>query len=142
MPEQRRVVVTGLGAVTPVGNSAPATWTSLIAGCSGIAPITKRSGKSCWVHWRWACPKFVRQSFHEYAAQSIRWSGWARAFYDLQRQRGKGHHAAVRSLAYRWIRIIYRCWQQRTPYCEATYCEALVRRKSPLAQILLAQTAE
>src|SRR5260370_39598903 len=38
---------------------------------SGIAPVTKRSGKSCWVHWRWACPKFMRQSFQEYAAQSI-----------------------------------------------------------------------
>jgi len=109
---------------------------------SGIAPVTKRSGKSCWVQWRWACPKFVRQSFHEYAAQSIRWSGWARAFYDQQRQRGKGHHAAVRSLAYKWIRIIYRCWQQRTPYCEETYCEALARRNSPLAKMLSAQTAE
>ncbi len=34
---------------------------------SGIAPVMERSGKSCWVHRRWACPKFVRQSFHEFA---------------------------------------------------------------------------
>src|SRR5437660_12730129 len=40
MPEQRRVVVTGLGAVTPVGNSVPQTWTNLLAGCSGIDQIT------------------------------------------------------------------------------------------------------
>ncbi|MGI9149550.1 MAG: beta-ketoacyl-ACP synthase II [Chloroflexota bacterium] len=40
MPEQRRVVVTGLGAITPVGNSVPKTWDNLLAGCSGIAPIT------------------------------------------------------------------------------------------------------
>src|SRR5437660_7445591 len=40
MPEQRRVVVTGLGAVTPVGNSVPQTWTNLLAGCSGIGEIT------------------------------------------------------------------------------------------------------
>ena len=103
---------------------------------SGIAPIMERSGKSWWVHRRWACPKFVRQSFHEFAGQSIRWSAWARAFYDQQRQRGNGHHAAVRSLAYRWIRIIYRCWQTRVPYCEETYCRALVRRQSPLARVL------
>ena len=30
---------------------------------SGIAPVTARSGKSCWVHWRWACPKFLRPKF-------------------------------------------------------------------------------
>ncbi|HLZ30855.1 MAG TPA: beta-ketoacyl-ACP synthase II [Chloroflexota bacterium] len=40
MPEPRRVVVTGLGAVTPVGNTVPLAWASLLAGCSGIAPIT------------------------------------------------------------------------------------------------------
>jgi len=105
---------------------------------SGIAPVMERSGKTCWVHRRWACPKFVRQSFHEFAGQSIRWSTWARAFYDQQRQRGHGHHAAVRSLAYRWIRIIYRCWQMRVPYCEQTYCRALQRRQSPLARVLAA----
>jgi 3-oxoacyl-[acyl-carrier-protein] synthase II len=36
----RRVVVTGMGAVSPVGNSAPESWGSLRAGRSGIAPIT------------------------------------------------------------------------------------------------------
>ncbi|MBQ6723717.1 MAG: beta-ketoacyl-ACP synthase II [Paludibacteraceae bacterium] len=36
----KRVVITGLGAVTPVGNSAPETWQSLINGVNGIAPIT------------------------------------------------------------------------------------------------------
>ena len=38
---------------------------------SGIAPVTERSGKSEWVHVRWACPRFVRQTFHEWAAHSI-----------------------------------------------------------------------
>ena len=36
----RRVVITGLGALTPVGNSAPETWEALVNGKSGIAPIT------------------------------------------------------------------------------------------------------
>src|SRR5262245_495996 len=40
MPETRRVVVTGLGAVTPVGNTAPETWSNLLDGCSGIDTIT------------------------------------------------------------------------------------------------------
>ncbi len=37
----RRVVITGLGAVTPVGNTAEATWQSLVSGQSGIAGITR-----------------------------------------------------------------------------------------------------
>ena len=99
---------------------------------SGIAPVTERSGKSKWVHRRFACPKFVRQTFHEFAKQSIIWSSWAHAYYDLQRARGKHHHAAVRALAYKWIRIIFRCWKDRTPYNEQAYLEALRRRGSNL----------
>lgn len=107
---------------------------------SGIAPVIERSGKTCFVHRRFACPKFLRQSFHEYAAQSIRWAPWARAFYERQRQRGNGHHAAVRSLAFRWIRIIFRCWQNRSPYSEETYQQALLKRGSQLTALIIAQT--
>lgn len=39
-PAQRRVAITGIGAVTPVGNDAAATWSSFIAGRSGVGPIT------------------------------------------------------------------------------------------------------
>ena len=101
---------------------------------SGIAPVTEQSGKSRWVHRRWAAPKFVRQSFHEFAGHSIRYSRWARAYYELQRERGKGNHAAVRALAFKWIRILWRCWQDRVPYDEKQYLESLCRRGSPLAQ--------
>lgn len=95
---------------------------------SGIAPVKESSGKRCWIHMRWACPKFVRQSFQEWAQHSIARSQWARAYYDRQRARGKQHHAIIRSLAFKWIRILYRCWQNRTPYQEALYSAALARR--------------
>jgi transposase len=101
---------------------------------SGIAPVTERSGKSLWVHHRLACPKFVKQTFHEFADQSIRFSRWARVYYDQQRARGNDHHAALRALAYKWIRILFRCWKERRPYDEETYIEALRRRGSPLAK--------
>lgn len=101
---------------------------------SGIAPVTERSGKALWVHHRLACPKFVKQTFHEFADQSIRFSQWARAYYDQQRARGNHHHAALRALAYKWIRILFRCWETRRPYDEATYLEALRRRGSALAK--------
>jgi transposase len=91
---------------------------------AGIAPVQEASGKSLWIHWRWACPKFIRQTFHEWAACSMRTCPWAREHYDQQRLKGKGHHAAVRSLAFKWIRIYYRCWRDRVPYCEETYLQA------------------
>lgn len=88
---------------------------------SGIGPVVTRSGNKKWTHWRWACPKFVRQTFHEWAWLSVRKSAWARAYYDQQRAKKKSHHAAVRALAYKWIRIIHRCWKDRCPYDEARY---------------------
>ena len=99
---------------------------------SGVAPVTERSGKSSWVHWRYAAPTFLRQTFVEWAAQTIPHSFWARAFYEQQRAKGVSHQAALRALAFKWIRILFRCWQDRTPYDESTYLNALKRRGSPL----------
>ena len=102
---------------------------------SGIAPVMKRSGKKKWVHFRWACPKFVRQSFHEWAGHSIAHSQWARSYYRQQRERGKGHHAAVRGLAFKWIRIVFRCWKDRVAYDESRYLMTLAKRNSPLTAV-------
>lgn len=99
-----------------------------MAACFGIAPVTESSGKSHWVHWRWACSKFVRQTFHEWANCSIRTCQWARQHYDRQRQKGNGHHAAVRSVAFKWIRILFRCWTDRIPYSEQRYLLAIQAR--------------
>lgn len=99
---------------------------------SGIAPVGMDSGKHKSAHFRRACPKFLRQTFHEFANCSRSQSVWAQAFYQMQRGRGKDHHAAVRSLAFKWIRIIFRCWQSRTPYDEQTYLRSLAKHGSPL----------
>ena len=113
-------------------------WTSAVElqSHSGIAPVTERSGTSCWIHHRLACPKFVKQTFHEFADQSIRYSAWARAYYDLLRERGKDHHAALRALAYKWIRIIFRCWKDAKPYNEEIYLKSLRQRGSPVIKKL------
>jgi len=99
---------------------------------AGIAPVTERSGKKSWVHWRLQCPKFLRQTFVEWAAESTRHSFWAQVYYQQQRDKGKAHQAAVRALAFKWIRILYRCWQEHTPYDESVYLQALKRRNAPL----------
>jgi transposase len=100
---------------------------------SGIAPVTERSGKKKWVHFRWACPKFLRQSFHEWASHSMAYSGWARSYYQQQRSKGQDHQAAVRALAFKWIRVVFRCWKDGVAYDESKYLAALARRGSPLA---------
>lgn len=107
---------------------------------TGIAPITKRSGNTTWVHWRFQCAKFRRQAFIDFAAQTVNKSAWAGAYYRQQRARGASHQIAGRALAYKWIRILYRCWQDRVPYNESRYLEALRRRGSPLLKQLAEAT--
>ena len=98
---------------------------------SGIAPITRQSGRTRLVQRRRRCPKFLRQSFHEFAASSIVYSRWANAFYRAQRARGKPHQTAVRALAYKWQRVLFTCWQTRTPYDESHHCRDLLHHGSP-----------
>ena len=107
---------------------------------TGIAPVTESSGKKHWVHWRLQCPTFLRQTFVEWAGATIPRSFWAAAYYRQQRDKGCSHQAAVRALAFKWIRILYRCWQARTPYDESTYLNALKRRGSPLLTSIAATT--
>lgn len=102
----------------------------------GIAPVLKESGSQSLTHWRYNCHKFLRQSIHEWAGITIKHSLWARAYYAMQRQKGKTHAVAVRALAYKWIRIIFRLWKEQKPYCEATYLAALQRNGSPIMKFL------
>jgi len=97
---------------------------------SGVAPVVNRSGKYCWIHWRYSCPTFLRQTFVEWARQTIRYSFWAKEFYDAKRKQGKSHQATLRALAFKWIRIIFRCWKNKTPYDESAYLFALKKRKT------------
>ncbi len=102
---------------------------------AGIAPVTERSGQKHWIHWRWQCPTFLRQTFVEWAAQTINKSYWAGLYYYQQRAKGSSYQAAVRALAFKWIRILYRCWATRTPYDEAKYLKTLQQRGSPLLKM-------
>jgi transposase len=102
----------------------------------GIAPVKESSGKKNWVHWRWSCPIFLRQTFVEWANQSRHHSAWAQAYYRMQRDKGNSHPAAMRSLAFKWIRILFRCWKNQEAYDEVKYLSALQRKDSPLVKHL------
>ena len=100
---------------------------------AGVAPVREKSGQSLWTHWRWLAPVFLRQSFVEWAGQTVMHSAWAKVYYERMKAKGKGHHAILRALAFKWIRVLWKCWQTGTPYDEARYLKQLVHRKSPNA---------
>jgi len=71
-------------------------------------------------------------NLREWVPQTITRSFWAKAYYEAYRARGGSHQAALRALAFKWIRILYRCWVDRKPYDETKYLMALQKRQAPL----------
>jgi transposase len=102
----------------------------------GIAPVIEKSGKQRYVHWRWSAPVFARQTLVEWAGQSVKACLWAKAYYLQQKKRQKGHSAILRSLAFKWLRILWRCWRDRTSYDDALYFAQLRKRNAPLLEFL------
>jgi hypothetical protein len=62
---------------------------------------------------------------------SVASSAWAKTYYEQQRAKRKPKNTIIRALAFKWIRILFRCWKDRKPYCEEMYCQALHRREQP-----------
>lgn len=87
-----------------------------VAALAGATPVTKESGKHRAVHFRWACNKRFRKAITTFADNSRHASPWAAQVYTDARTRGQDHPHAVRVLARAWIRVIWRCWIDRTPY--------------------------
>lgn len=88
---------------------------------AGTVPVTRRSGKSHVVRFRWACDKALRKAFTDFARNSLKRSGWAKSYYFDQLDRGHDQHRALRALANRWARIIWTLWQRRECYSEAKH---------------------
>jgi len=92
---------------------------------SGVAPVKKQSGTQQVVHFRYARPLFLHQSFVEFTKCSIGQCEWARLLYDQERKNKKSKWAAIRKVAFKWVRILWRCWQDRQPYDQARYLRQL-----------------
>lgn len=89
---------------------------------AGNAAVTRRSGKSEYVvATRLACNRYLRDAVHQWAFTSLKRSGWARQFYDTQRDRGKNHHAALRALGNRWLEVLWHCLVKGVPYDEKVH---------------------
>jgi transposase len=113
-----RIGVLNLGQI--IGEVGPllerATSFDQLAAQTGIAPVTRASGKSHVVSFRYATNRRARQALHTWCDNSRHGAPWARQRYSDARARGQRHAHALRTLGRAWLRIIWACWQAQTPY--------------------------
>ena len=97
---------------------------------AGTAPVTKQTGKTRFVQIRWMCNKVLRHTVHLWADESRQKCAWADAYYRRKREEGKSHAQALRCLGQRWIKILWKMWQEHTPYDEGRHMMNMVRHGS------------
>ena len=84
---------------------------------AGLAPVTRSSGRSEQVRFRYAANRHLREATMWWAFNSLKMSPWANNAFRIARdQRGQRYHRALRGLAARWMRVLWRCWTDRTTY--------------------------
>ena len=89
---------------------------------AGTAPVTRRSGRSEFViARRLAYNRYLGNAVQQWAFCSLQRSAWARTFYDAKIAKGKSHHAALRTLANRWLEILWHCLRLGVRYNEAVH---------------------
>ncbi len=110
-----------------------------VAALAGVTPVTKESGKHRAVHFRWACNKRFRVAVTTFADNSRHESPWAAMVYADARARGHDHPHAIRVLARAWIRIIWRCWIDRTPYNPSRHGNAVRLNQSGQTELVAAR---
>lgn len=92
---------------------------------SGLAPVTRASGRSRNVRFRYAANRRLREASMWWAFNSLKASPWAAAaFRQARDERGQRYHRALRGLSARWMRILWRCWSDRSPYDPARHASA------------------
>jgi transposase len=92
-----------------------------LAALAGVVPSTRRSGRHRVVAFRWTADKKLRDALCDFAGDSWQGNVWAEQRYRALRAAGKRHQHAERVLARSWTQIIWRCWQDRTPYDPARH---------------------
>ena len=115
-------VVTAAGLLAEIGdNRARYPTNDALAADAGQAPVTIQSGKRSNATFRWACDKRLRKHMCVLADSTRHWHPWAREVYQRARARGCDHPHAIRILGRAWTRVLWRCWQERTPYDPARH---------------------
>jgi transposase len=115
-------VITAAGLLAEIGdNRARYPTEDALAADAGQAPVAKESGKRRHASFRWACDKRLRNHFGTLADSTRHWHPWANDVYTRASARGQDHPHACRTLGRAWTRVLWRCWQDRTPYDPARH---------------------
>ncbi|WP_226366916.1 IS110 family transposase [Pseudonocardia sp. ICBG162] len=112
-----------------------------LAAAAGISPSTRASGRSHYVAFRRGCNYRLRQALVDFADGSRAGHPWAQNTYARARARGHNHAHAIRILARAWLRIIWRCWTENTPYDPDRHAAAVTardQRTTPAGDIAVA----
>ena len=121
-------VVCAAGLLAEIGdNRARYRSPDSLAADAGMTPVAIESGKRRTAVFRWACDKRLRNHIATLADSTRHWHPWAHDIYTRARQRGCDHPHAIRILGRAWTRILWRCWQDHTPY-QPTKHRALTRQ--------------
>ena len=88
---------------------------------AGQSPVAVESGKKKVATFRWACNKTLRSAVSVLADASRKDNPWARKIYADAIARGCDHPHALRILGRAWLRVIWRMWQDGTPYDPARH---------------------
>jgi transposase len=110
-------VVTAAGLLAEIGdNRARYPTDQALAADAGQAPVAIESGKHRAAAFRRACDKRLRTHLCVLADSTRHWHPWAADIYTRARARGQDHPHAIRTLGRAWTRVLWRCWQDHTPY--------------------------
>lgn len=109
---------------------------------AGTSPVSFQSGQINKARIRWACDKVLRQTVHLWADCSRKTSAWARAYYDDKRKRGMSHAAALRCLGKRWLRVLWRLWQDHKSYDASIHERSLKEHGSWVSPLLAPSDAQ
>lgn len=92
---------------------------------AGVSPVSYESGQLRKAHVRWACDTFLRHTVHLWADASRKTCAWAQAYYQTKRAQGHSHASALRCLGKRWLKLLWRLWQDRVGYDEQIHLKNL-----------------
>ena len=96
---------------------------------AGVVPVTKASGKSRVVQFRFSCNKQMRYAVYWLAFVSLNRTEWANAYYRDQRAKGHSHPQALRALGAKWLKIIFVMWRDHKPYDENYHLANIARQR-------------
>jgi transposase len=113
----RKSVICAAGLLAEIGdNRARYPTRDSLAADAGRAPVTIQSGKRTAATFRWACDKRLRTHMAVLSDSTRHWHPWAKNVCQHARERGRDHPHAIRILGRAWTHVIWRCWEQHTPY--------------------------